>query len=90
MRRKKNMAKILVVGTRSYDFTNEEGKAVRGSKAYSFRKGEDGGLIPVKVSFRNVYTAGDMFPVPGIYEVELGFGGTVEDATLEDAIDINL
>lgn len=83
------MAKILVVGTKSYDFTNEEGKTVRGSKAYSFRKGEDG-LIPVKVSFRNVYTAGDMFPVPGIYEVELGFGGTVEDAILEKEIDLGM
>lgn len=83
------MAKILVVGTKSYDFTNEEGKAVRGSKAYSFRKGDDG-LIPVKVSFRNVYTAGDMFPVPGIYEVELGFGGTVENAILEEEISISL
>lgn len=83
------MPKILVIGTRSYDFENEEGRAIRGSKAYAFRKGEDG-LIPVKVNFRNVYTAGDLFPVPGIYEVELGFGGTVGDAILEKEIKLDL
>jgi hypothetical protein len=80
----------LVVGTRAYnDLRMKKGKAIRGSKAYSFRKGEDG-LIPVKVSFRNVYTASDMFPVPGIYEVVLGFGGTVEDAILEKEIDLGM
>lgn len=84
------MAKILVVGTKSYDFTNDEGKTIRGSKAYSFRKDEGGDLIPVKVSFRNVYTAGDLFPVPGIYEVELGFGGAVEGAVLEKEIELGI
>lgn len=84
------MAKILVIGTKAYEFENEKGNIIRGSKAYSFRKSEGGDLVPVKVNFRNVYTAGDMFPVPGIYEVELGFGGTVEDAILEKEIDLGM
>lgn len=84
------MAKILVVGTRAYEFENEKGEIIKGSKAYSFRKKSDGVLAPVKVSFRNVYTAGDLFPVPGVYEVELGFGGTVEGAVLEKEIDLGI
>ncbi len=84
------MPKILVIGTKAYEFENEKGNIIRGSKAYSFRKNEGGELVPVKVSFRNIYTAGDMFPVPGIYEVVLGFGGTVENATLEKEIDLGL
>ena len=82
------MPKILVIGTKAYEFENEKGNIIRGSKAHSFRRSEDGELIPVKVSFRNVYTAGDMFPVPGVYEVELGFGGVVEGAILEKEIDL--
>lgn len=83
------MAKILVIGTRSYNFENEKGEIVKGSKAYSFRKNE-GKLIPVKVSFRGINTAEELFPVAGIYEVELGFHGTVESAFLDSEIDINL
>ena len=84
------MPKILVVGTKAYEFENEKGNIIRGSKAHSFRKSEGGELIPVKVSFRNIYTAGDLFPVPGIYEVELGFGGVVEAAVLEKEIDLGI
>ena len=83
------MAKILVVGTKSYEFEDEKGRTIRGSKAYSFGNVE-GELAPVKVSFRNVYTAKEFFPKPGIYEVELGFRGTVECAVLEKEIDVGL
>ena len=84
------MAKILVVGTKAYEFEDEKtGKTIRGSKAYSFGK-EEGELVPVKVSFRNIFTAGELFPKPGVYEVELGFRGTVECAVLEKEIDLGL
>lgn len=84
------MAKILVIGTRSYEFQDEKtGKTVRGSKAYSFGK-EEGEIVPVKVNFRNTSTAGELFPKPGVYEVELGFRGSVECAILEKEIDLGL
>ena len=84
------MAKILVIGTKSYEFEDEKtGKTIRGSKAYSFGNVE-GELVPVKVSFKNVHTAKEFFPKAGIYEVELGFRGSVECAILEKEIDIGL
>jgi hypothetical protein len=42
------------------------------------------------VSFRNVHTAKEFFPKAGIYEVELGFRGSVECAVLEKEIDLGL
>lgn len=83
------MAKILVIGTKSYEFEDEKGKLIKGSKAYSFGR-EEGELIPVKVSFKNVHTAKELFPTPGIYDVELGFRGNVEFAVLEKEIDLGL
>ena len=83
------MAKILVVGTKSYEFEDEKGRTIRGSKAYSFGR-EEGEIIPVKVTFRNTSTAKEFFPRPGIYEVELGFRGNVQCAILEEEIDIGL
>lgn len=84
------MPKILVVGTMSYEFEDERtGKLISGSKAYSFGK-QEGKLVPVKVSFRNTSTAEELFPRPGIYDVELGFRGTVEFAVLEKEIDLGL
>ena len=82
------MAKILVIGTRSYEFEDEKtGKLIKGSKAYSFGK-EDGEIIPVKVSFREVFEAERLFPVPGVYQVDLGFRGNVEYAVLEKELDL--
>ena len=83
------MAKILVVGTKAYEFEDEKGRTIRGSKAYAFGR-EEGELIPVKVTFKNTSTAGELFPKPGVYEVELGFRGTVECAVLEKEIDLGL
>jgi hypothetical protein len=83
------MPKILVIGTRSYEFEDERGNLIKGSKAYSFGR-EEGELVPVKVSFRNVHTAKEFFPKAGIYEVELGFRGSVECAVLEKEIDLGL
>ena len=83
------MAKILVVGTKSYEFQDEKtGKTIKGSKAYSFGNVE-GELVPVKVSFRNINKAEELFPVSGVYEVELGFRGNVECAILEKELDID-
>ena len=82
------MAKILVVGTKAYEFEDEKGRTIRGSKAYSFGNVE-GELVPVKVSFRDTSTAGELFPKSGIYEVELGFRGSVECAVLEKELDID-
>ena len=81
------MAKILVIGTKSYEFEDERGKLIKGSKAYSFGK-EDGEIIPVKVSFREVFEAERLFPVPGVYQVDLGFRGNVEYAVLEKELDL--
>ena len=84
------MARILVVGTKSYEFEDEKtGKTVRGSKAFAFGR-EEGELIPVKVTFKNTSTAGELFPKPGVYQVELGFRGSVECAILEEEIDLGL
>ena len=83
------MAKILVIGTKSYEFEDEKGKLIKGSKAYSFGNVE-GELVPVKVSFKNIFAAGELFPKPGVYEVELGFRGSVECAILEKEIDLGL
>ena len=83
------MPKLLVIGTMSYNFEDDKtGKVISGSKAYSFGK-EDGRWIPVKASFKNIGTAEKLFPKPGIYEVELGFRGSVECAVLEKEIDFD-
>ena len=83
------MAKILVVGTKAYEFEDEKGRTIKGSKAYAFGK-EEGEIIPVKVTFRNTSTARELFPTPGVYDVVLGFRGNVECAILEKEIDIGL
>ncbi|HHX70439.1 MAG TPA: hypothetical protein GX708_20595 [Gallicola sp.] len=83
------MPRILVVGTKSYEFDDEKtGKTIRGSKAYSFGK-DNGEIIPVKASFRDVFEAERLFPVPGVYQVDLGFRGNVEYAVLEKELDID-
>ena len=82
------MPKILVVGTKSYEFEDERGKLIKGSKAYSFGK-DNGEIVPVKASFREVFEAERLFPVPGVYQVELGFRGSIEYAVLEKELDID-
>ena len=81
------MPRILVVGTKSYEFEDEKGKLIKGSKAYSFGK-DNGEIIPVKASFRDVFEAERLFPVPGVYQVDLGFRGSVECAVLEKELDL--
>ena len=84
------MPKILVVDTMKFEFKDREtGKLISGSKAYSFYK-EEGKFIPLKTVFKNTSTAEELFPKPGIYEVELGFRGTVDCAVLEREIDLGL
>ena len=82
------MPKVLVVGTKSYDFEDERGRSIKGSKAYCFGR-DNGEIIPVKASFREVFEAERLFPVPGIYQVELGFRGSIEYAVLEKELDID-
>ena len=82
------MAKILVIGTKSYEFDDEKtGKTIKGSKAYSFGK-DNGEIIPVKVSFRDVFEAERLFPVPGVYQVDIGIRGNIEYAVLEKELDL--
>lgn len=83
------MPKILVVDTMKYEFRDREtGEIVSGSKAYSFYR-ENGKFLPIKTTFRNTSTAESLFPKPGIYEVELGFKGSIECAVLVEELNLD-
>lgn len=84
------MAKLIVLGTKSYDFENDKGDRIVGSKAFAFTRNDDGDIIPEKVSFQGVNAASTLFPVPGIYEVMLGFRNKIEDSELLKELDLNV
>ena len=83
------MPKILVVDTMKYEFKDRDtGEIVSGSKAYSFYRERDGKLVPVKTTFRGTSEAESLFPRPGVYEVELGFRGSIECAVLLEELNL--
>ncbi len=84
------MPKLIVLGTKNYDFENDKGDRVIGSKAFAFTQNDNGDIIPEKVSFQNVNAASSLFPVPGIYEVVLGFRNKIEDSDLLKELDLNV
>lgn len=83
------MPKILVIDTMKYEFRDREtGEMVSGSKAYSFYR-ENGKFIPLKTTFKRTSEAENLFPKPGIYEVELGFRGSIECAVLVEELNLD-
>jgi hypothetical protein len=84
------MAKLIVLGTKIYDFENEKGDRIKGSKAFAFTQNNDGEIVPEKVSFQSVNAASSLFPVPGIYEVVLGFRNKIEDSDLLKELDLEV
>jgi hypothetical protein len=84
------MPKLIVLGTKNYDFENDKGDRIKGSKAFAFTQNNDGEIVPEKISFQGVNAASSLFPVPGIYEVMLGFRNKIEDSELLKELDLKV
>ena len=84
------MAKLIVLGTKNYDFENDKGDRIVGSKAFAFTRNDNGDIVPEKVSFQSVNAASSLFPVPGVYEVVLGFRNKIEDSDLLKELDLEV